>query len=181
MKTDRFKDQAATLLSATLAHPDTVAPASGSPGDAFIEVLIKRDHEQALADAKRSRGTYEGYKPAYDEARYREALRAAIALQVGTPDSALLATSAKAIVMADDATIADLAVAKKIAQQAVDLDQEKSSVSLDALAWTLFKSGDAKRAALIEEQAANLASGTAEKVEREKALRIFRGGKVEEP
>jgi hypothetical protein len=158
MKQDRFKDQAATLLADAQAKPD----AFGAGADpAFVKVLIKRDHPAALESARLKRGAYEGYKPAFDEARYRAALGEAIAQQVKGPDAVLLTDCAAELVSAEDAKISDVAAAKKLAQQAVTMTHEKDWRSLDALAWSLFKSGDAKRAALIEEQAVELADGEA--------------------
>jgi hypothetical protein len=158
MKQDRFKDQAATLLADALAKPD-VYGAGADP--ALVKVLVRRDHPVALEAARLKRGTYEGYKPAFDEARYRASLTEVIAQQLKEPDAGLLTDCAAELVSAEDAKISDVAAAKKLAQQAVTMTHEKDWRSLDALAWSMFKSGDAKRAALIEEQAVELSEGEA--------------------
>jgi hypothetical protein len=87
-----------------------------------------------------------------------------------------MSACAKELMQADAPSAADIAAAQKIAQKAVDLDHEKNAVSLDALAWALFRSGDLRRAGVIEEQAISLAPSTAIKTECEKGLRRFRSG-----
>ncbi len=172
MKEDKFKEQPAALLANALAHPESLAP--GSADAPFVRILAKRFHQQALDAAHLTRGTYEGSKPAYDESRYLETLRAAVTKQIAEADSGLLTSCARELAMPDDAASSDISTAKKLAQQAVTMDGEKNHHSLDALAWATFRGGDAKRACLIEEQAMELAPDTASKTECGKALVKFK-------
>jgi hypothetical protein len=173
-KVDRYPHQGDELLQAALGKPEAIAPGADA---AFVKLLIRKDHAAALEATKLKRGGYEGYKPAYDEAAYRAALSAAVTKQVSDPDSALLSECAKALVESDQSVIADIAVAKKLASRAVELDQEKSWRSLDALAWATFRGGDAKKALLMEEQASELAATSGEgKTVCDESMSKFKGG-----
>lgn len=174
MKQDRFVGQAERLLASTLAKPEALA-VGGEPS--LLRVLIRRDHAAALAAARLERGTFEGYKPAVDEKRYAEELRVAIAAQLATPDAALLTDCAWELVSATEAPPADVALAQDLAQRAVTMEQEKGWRSLLVLGWTLFKSGDSRRAALIAEQAMALAPGGEAKSECGTALAKFKRAK----
>jgi hypothetical protein len=180
MKTDHAPDLAKSLLADALAHPDAVLPAGAAVDPAYVRTLVQRYHAQALADAKQERGSLSQYKPGYDETRYRESLRTSIGKQVATPDAAVLNECARGLVTNEQATATEIAAAKTLAQQAVAMDGEKNHNSLITLAWAFYKFGDAKRAALIGEQAMEIAPTATAKAECGEAIGAFRTGKAAE-
>ncbi|MBA3709928.1 MAG: hypothetical protein H0W83_14050, partial [Planctomycetes bacterium] len=173
MRTDHSAELAASLFADAQTHADKFAPAGASASPAYLLSLVRHFHPAVLADAKRERGSFAQYKPGYDEARYRDSMRIAIGKQIKEPDAVLLNECARTLVTADKATLADVAAAKVLAQQAVTIDGEKNYRSLITLGWTYFKSGDTKRARLIGEQAMEIAPDATAKAECGDAIGSF--------
>ncbi|MBA2480741.1 MAG: hypothetical protein H0V44_08770 [Planctomycetes bacterium] len=179
MRTDHSPQLVATLQADALAHPETLVTSGPAADPAYLRVLAQRFHAQALADAKVERGSLSQYKPGYDAARYRGSLAAAIGKQLATPDATVVDACARDLVTREKATPAEIAAGKALAQQAVTLDGEKNHRSLITLAWATFRSGDAKRAGLIAEQAMEIAPDAAAKSECGDAIGAFRTGNAE--
>jgi hypothetical protein len=174
MKRDRFTNQASSLLHDCLAHPEIIALYPDVP--ALVPLLISRDSPAALVAAKLERGAYEGYKPAYDEVRYRDGLREAIAKQIESPEPALLSSIARDLVSEQQPSADQAATARALAEKAVDIDESKNWRSLDTLAWVLFKSGNGEEAQAVEQRAMDAASDPVARAECNVAQEQIRSG-----
>jgi hypothetical protein len=172
---DAYLSQGADLLAFALKHPELVDATEGERG--LTCILIKRDHQAALEEARSKRGFFEGYKPAYDQDRYLAAQKQAIVKLLASSDSAALAGLSRELTSLTDPALSDLATAKRLAQEAVNLDHEKGWRSLDALAWALYRGGDAAHAAMVEDQAAEMATDAATKAQCASQASVFKSSR----
>ncbi len=177
---DAYPSQGADLLAYALKHSELVDATEGERG--LTCILIRRDHQAALEEARAKRGFFEGYKPAYDQDRYLAAQKQAIVKLLASSDSAALAGLSRELTSLTDPTLSDLkTVAKRLAQEAVNLDHEKSWRSLEALAWALYRSGDAAHAAMVEDQASEVAPEGAAKAQCASQASVFKSTRSPSP